>query len=502
MNGVVLAMEQLNERLDAILGSRTDHMIRRLKREPTEYQHTSRTLIVLSGDVSDVDGFYGLAKYAQLDSDVLFIMNYPAFLGVDAAPSPGPLYYKEIMEATTKLAVGKGYSYATRDIIAATELNYRENPAFDAYKTLLGRYNIENGESRTQFFQALTDMAFFMAKTVWNEVDNASKGSLLFAVGGINSVNPFHATTIKNELFVYAKVNALNGFSGPLTHRGAKEGDVINAAGRLVLDPVTDPFYTKIYLDFAGSMAFFDRSWGDKLERRSDQIQACFIMGGVFTNEPPKTMPAIAGSMNRFSCATMNQFYHPANSFRFFKFLGRHSQPTRHRITTYTVCNNTVPDLKTTTDGKPTDDGWKAFLRGNNIDNPFLTQLASVYYNSPYKPPHKAFDYYTALALAHHDSGAFLGGTPKTLFYNPTYAATLVSPASIDTFKAAVADYASHIDLAPTAGDSAFDEAKKRNQAVELFLLSSETGQVAVPVTDLSFNLNPANKRLTLQRGG
>ena len=492
-------MELLNKRLDAILTASEYSSVR--NRE--SYQHMSRTLIVLSGDVSDVDGFYGLAKYAQLDADVLFIMNYPAFLGVPSRPSPTPLYFKEIMEATTKLAPGLGYKYGTNDILVATELNHQQKPTFPAYEALLRRYNIftANGDMRDRYFRALTDMALFMAKTVWDEVDNANKGSLTFAIGGINSVNPFHVSGIKNELFVYAGVNSRNGFSGPLLPKGIKEGDVLNLDGRCVLDPVTDPFYTKIYLNFSGSMAFFDGSWCDKLERRSDQIHACFIMGGVFTDEAPKTMPAIAGFMNRLSCATMNQFYHPENTYRFFKFLNRYSGGHRHSIETYTVCNNTIPDLKTMKDGKQTDDGWMAFLKGNDINNPFLTQLASVYYNSPYGGPHKAFDYYTALALAQRAIGSFVQGTPKTLFYSRPYAATLVSPVTVNTYQEAVADYASHIDIASATDDSPFIQAKKQNQAVEMYLLSARTDSVTVPVEDLAFQLNPHTKRLTLQTG-
>ncbi len=36
----------------------------------------------MSGIVSDVDGFLALAEYAKTGSDVLFIMNYPAYVGV------------------------------------------------------------------------------------------------------------------------------------------------------------------------------------------------------------------------------------------------------------------------------------------------------------------------------------------------------------------------------------------------------------------------------------
>lgn len=43
-------------------------------------------LIISTGDVSDVDGFYALAEYAKTGADCLFIMNYPAY--VDDPPIP------------------------------------------------------------------------------------------------------------------------------------------------------------------------------------------------------------------------------------------------------------------------------------------------------------------------------------------------------------------------------------------------------------------------------
>ena len=42
-------------------------------------------LIITSGDVSDVDGFLALAEYAKTGADVLYTMNYPAYLAGDAA---------------------------------------------------------------------------------------------------------------------------------------------------------------------------------------------------------------------------------------------------------------------------------------------------------------------------------------------------------------------------------------------------------------------------------
>ena len=492
-------MNTLNKRLDALLNADEEPyggllpssaaLLKKLR------QNHASTLIVLSGDVSDVDGFYGLAKYAQLKNvDVLFIMNYPAFLNSPNTGNYTSDQYKETMEIATVLQEGKGYRYGTRDMLYATDFLYNSKPSYAAYKELLRLYNITIANAGN-YFDALTNLAFFMASSVWNEVENANKGKLFFEIGGINSINPFHVSSIKNELFVYAGVIQANGFTGAGLREKAIQGNVFGPGANQVQDPVADPAYTRIYLDFSGSMAFFNHSWREKLELCNEKIAACFIMGGVFTEKAPTTMPAIKYALNRFSCATMNQFYHPQNSYSFFKFL------QAFQIQTFTVCNNTIPDLKTFTDTTPripTDDGWKAFLNGNNLTGSFLQKLAQVYYNSPYGGPHKAFDYYTALALAQHARGGEVNGTLKLLLYNPTYAATFVSWKPIQTCKAAVAEYKTHIDLAVIEEDTPFIKAKKKNQEIELHTLSKETQKVFLPVTDLSFTMDATSRHLTL----
>ena len=479
-------MSELNANMTELL-----RKLKRLDPTPTSFQHTHHTLIVLSGDISDVDGFYGLAKYAQMDADVLFIMNYPAYLNMKDTGCPASPHYKEIMEGVTKLDPGKGYQYGTNDVITATLLNHASNPSFSKYTELLDNYSA----AKAPYFSALTDLALFMAKRVWEEVENPRKGTLSFAVGGFNSINPFHVSAVKNELFVYAATARDNGFDSAAKLLSPVEGCVYDMHGGPVLDPVDDPHYDKIYLDFSGSMAFFNPDWYQKLTRSKNHLTACFVMGGVFTDAPALTMPAIACMLNRFSCATMNQFYHPENASRFFQFL------KDFQISTFTVCNNVIPDLKTfDNDKKPTNDGWLGFLTGNNLLGPFLKKLATVYYNSPYGGPHKAFDYYTALALSTHARGDDVRGTQKQLVFNPVYAATLVGPGEGVTLQTAVQQYAGNINLTKDALDIPFIQAKKQNQAIELYVLSTLKSSVVLNVIDLSFNMDPTTKLLTLLR--
>ena len=61
----------------------------------------SRPLIVSTGDISDVDGFFALAKYAKTGADVLFVMNYPAWIECDHHHS--------------KLEQGLGFAYTANE---------------------------------------------------------------------------------------------------------------------------------------------------------------------------------------------------------------------------------------------------------------------------------------------------------------------------------------------------------------------------------------------------
>jgi hypothetical protein len=64
-------------------------------------------LIISSGDISDVDGLYALAKYATSGHDVLFIMNYPAYLGVTST------FVGDEKDEPNKCGPGLGYKYDT-----------------------------------------------------------------------------------------------------------------------------------------------------------------------------------------------------------------------------------------------------------------------------------------------------------------------------------------------------------------------------------------------------
>ena len=72
-------------------------------------------------------------------------------------------------------------------------------------KTLMPGYKInKKGLFVAVPTKKLTELAFTMAKMVWEEViiedKNKCKGKLFFCIGGINIINPFSAKSIKNEI--------------------------------------------------------------------------------------------------------------------------------------------------------------------------------------------------------------------------------------------------------------------------------------------------------------
>jgi len=74
-----------------------------------------RKLIINSGDISDADGFYAIAKYAKdTDADVLFIMNYPGYMRMEHI-DPG------VQEQ------GLGYRYDTGTYLRAQKQDWSGN---------------------------------------------------------------------------------------------------------------------------------------------------------------------------------------------------------------------------------------------------------------------------------------------------------------------------------------------------------------------------------------
>jgi len=74
----------------------------RLKYDDGSEYKMKENLIISTGDLSDADGFYALANYAKSNADVIFIMNYPAYLNVSE---------ESTLEKEGEQAYGLGYEY-------------------------------------------------------------------------------------------------------------------------------------------------------------------------------------------------------------------------------------------------------------------------------------------------------------------------------------------------------------------------------------------------------
>jgi hypothetical protein len=343
---------------------------------------------------------------------------------------------------------------------------------------------------------ALTHLAFFMARKVWDEVENTQKGRLFFRIGGVNTVNPFAVPVIKNELYLYATQAVDNGFLGAVDgflakQRSAdeqqmKDDDVFDKDFHKVTDDLIASA-ASIYVDFSGSASFFTPLMKAALEARRNSIRGAFIMGGVFSDAKPLTMSSIPNVLNRFSCATMNQLYNPGLTAALFYFL------KFHQIPTFTVCNNVVGDLATFADSEKkvkTDIGWETFLNANGISGTFLLALARTYYNAPFGPPRKPFDFYTAKSLVEHLRGNLpLSAAPnKFLHFNSTYGATLVGPSA--TVAEAVASYVGQIVAAGRESAQAVEIATIKEQPVKNY--------ATLVVKDLAFHTSPNTHQLYL----
>jgi hypothetical protein len=86
--------------------------------------------------------------------------------------------------------------------------------------------------------------------------------------------------------------------------------------------------------------------------------------------------------------------------------------------------------------------------------------LAKLHYESPYSPPRKAFDFYTALALSTYMTSRDVPpARERRLFYSDEYGLTLVSEA--DHWEDTLASYVSRIDTKVDPADSDFIKTKK-----------------------------------------
>ncbi len=265
-------------------------------------------------------------------------------------------------------------------------------------------------------------------------------------------------------------------------------------------------------MDFNGSLAFWNGYLAQRLSEEDvvAKIRGVFIMGGVYADREPVTMPAIPNVLNRFSSATMNQLYHPQNASDFFAFLAQ------FKIKTWTISNNVVKSLDSFVPetNQKTEHGIDSFLTSNGLSGKFLKKCALLHYRSRYNPPRKPFDYYCAMALCTLLRSEKVEPLPSTrnvfqvpkqravmrvlpsrqmhMFYSNVYGITFIS--SEDTWKATRSHYSNAIDTEIKEGDAENIKSKKDYFKKEIELMDTIDYVSFLHVFDLSFDMDSSKK--------
>ena len=389
-------------------------------------------LIISSGDISDSDGFYAIAQYAKTGADVIFVMNYPAYI--------------EEKENSGQQEPGLGFKYDVKKLLnqAHTLLGTNASPdnaeAFRQYSNILKTFNTTPNKG-DQMKSAMNAIACTILTLIWEEM-STGKNKLYFCTGGVNDINPFNYPDIKNEVYVYApifdKTIKLRRVITPRVQDQAQECDGAPelSSGLVVIMPTQTNVFDlldkreSIYIDFNGSMAFLNNEWCNKICKLQKKIKGAFVLGGVLAYEPPQTMCAINGVLNRLSCATMNQCFAPTKTATFFRLMATCGIPV------FVVPNNEVTVLGNRIDPatkkslvEECREKVQRFLTSNEIYTETVMETASKYYFGKYEPPIKAFDFYSALALTEHmkDPAGFTANTTAMkIHFDDIYGVTMV----------------------------------------------------------------------------
>ena len=411
-----------------------------------------------------MDGFIACAEYAKTGADLLFVMNYPAYVGVD----PEDVYEDNLYE---ELYPGLGYKYSARELLMKL---YRDQSTSTNLNAFI-RKDDKSQDDNEKVKSALTDLAFYITNKIWEEATAVEElsGNFYFCIGGVNSVNPFSRDVIKCELVVYSDYLPEERLLLP-----SIAGVVYDNKGDQIAIDLKN--YDEIYLDFNGSMAFLGtETWLYKQLRDGMDSKRCkgvFVSGGVQASEPPKTLSSKSGHLNRLSCATLNQLYHPESAESLFELLSAYVTPC------FTVTNNIVANLIVSMHD------LEGFMESKRF-NRFLKHLARAYYFplASRPPPGKIYDYYTAFILV-----AVLSNKQESIpveikraFYSASHGALLVTTQT--TWADALKEFLQSLRSALTA-DHAIDSLTLREiRELELWpaLDPIEVFDVTIKIRDL-----------------
>ena len=415
----------------------------------------SRSYIVTTGDISDFDGFLSFPLYRKAaakmgNCDVVFIMNYPAYMN-DIVPATGGSRggktkrsgktkkggdgdsdFSEIVQKIQKIQnssdssditdddktflkqykrndPGLGYSYTSEELFKVQPLNHDA----EKYKSMYSNINMKD---------LMKMLAYDMCMQVWEACTQCGpEVGFYFVDGGVNEVNPFSINTVKNEFNVYC--GCLLGLQ------------VLNPSILTVDEFCTLASDKNIYIDMNGSMAFYNDSFGYKL-LDTGRIKLVCIMGGVLAGVKMDTMSTMS-FLNRFGTATMNQLYSKTKTGDFLKKVHEKSIPC------YVVSNNEINSKFTYQTPTPPDrtqslDLYRTKMQGMgllpkegstlNLFNAFYTAKNNNIVNGPgfiVPLPFKPFDVLSAYALVQAIETKLINNAK--LYYLPTYGSTIIT---------------------------------------------------------------------------
>lgn len=284
-----------------ILDKRPYWMTQKNTQQTNSVQPTSpRNLIITTGDTSDADGFIALAQYAKSGADVCFFINLPYVYNPKNNNGPKNPNNPNDPKEQKKNNFGLGYDGGKRI------------EAIDLVKMCIKKCS-DIFEQNRPIRPVQTNIKF-----VWtyNSRELNDTNSFFY-----NSINPFAANILTNDLIVY-KYTAQNTVNTTLHDK--------------VFDLTRFNDYDNIYVDMNGSCAFVNETFINQMKSVTDKVRGLFVMGGVEIDKINRTLKSPL--MNRVWYATMNQVYHPMGAKKMFDLFCELKKPI------YIVSNNEVND--------------------------------------------------------------------------------------------------------------------------------------------------------------
>lgn len=399
----------------------------------------SKKLIITTGDISDADGFLALAEYSlNTNADILFIMNYPAFLRFD------------IQAENTETDYYKGFNYGLGKFLEKMKSHDPE------YYKLLFLEDINNDTNKKHFIYWLSKITAYFCLKIFTEIKEKAtpenkEGNLYFMIGGINKYNPFNHTIVKNEFMVYRDVI--------LSDNKTKINDeIVRILSDLKIESIqfitiydmysinidlnkykyiynlnsfdsSEEFktnfsdYSNIYIDGNGSISFLESvnnlfTFDNQIIIQS-KLSGFYVMGGVLCDIEAYTISIMPTVIHRPALATMNQYYSPNEFYKFIYYLFPTRNNTNKKLVF--VSNNSIF----------ADDNLICSLSYLISKSTILLLLCNCYYNKS-NGTKKPFDLMTAKILIRDLSNEISSDTELTqanissLIYSRQYGITLL----------------------------------------------------------------------------